>query len=150
MEYSPSEHGELFVTRAGQLSADTAQSAGATRLSGVDDRIPGVSRIWMGQVSNEPGYASVAHHHAECQTAGFVLKGQARISFGENYAEHIDLEEGDFVFVPPFFPHIESNRSAEHELVWLTARTPGNIVVNLDSTPLSEPAAAANQASREG
>lgn len=131
MDYSPAEHGELFVTRSGQLSSDTAQSAGATRLSGVSDHIPGVSRIWMGQVSNEPGYESVPHHHAECQTAGYVLKGKARISFGENYSEYIDMEEGDFVFVPPYFPHIESNRSNDSELVWLTARTPGNIVVNL-------------------
>jgi hypothetical protein len=36
------------------------------------------------------------------------------------------------VFVPPFFPHIESNRSDTEELVWLTARTPDNIVVNLE------------------
>ena len=126
------KHGELDIVRAAELSEHTGQSAGALRVSGVSDEMTGATKIWMGQVSNEPGYASVAHHHGEAQTAGFVLKGKARISFGENYSEHVDMDEGDFVFVPPFFPHIEANRSDEEELIWLTARTPGNIVVNLE------------------
>jgi uncharacterized RmlC-like cupin family protein len=41
------------------------------------------------------------------------------------------MEEGDFVFVPPFMPHVEVNLSTKDDLVWLTTRTPENIVVNL-------------------
>ena len=41
------------------------------------------------------------------------------------------MEEGDFVFVPPFMPHVEVNLSTTNHLVWLTTRTPENIVVNL-------------------
>jgi len=44
----------------------------------------------------------------------------------------MDFEEGDFVFVPPYVPHIEGNRGDEEPLEWVTARTPDNIVVNLD------------------
>jgi uncharacterized RmlC-like cupin family protein len=128
----PERHGELDVVRAHELSDATGQSAGALRQSGVDGTLTAATRIWMGRVSNEPGYASVAHHHGEAQTAGFVLKGRARISFGEGYRQHVDMDVGDVVFVPPFFPHIESNRSDTEELVWLTARTPDNIVVNLE------------------
>jgi autotransporter-associated beta strand protein len=128
----PEKHGELDVVRADELSDATGQSAGALRLSGVDGTLTGATSIWMGKVSNEPGYQSVAHHHGEAQTAGYCLKGRARIYYGEGYAEYVDLDEGDFVFVPPFFPHIEANRSHADELVWLTARTPGNIVVNLE------------------
>ena len=29
-------------------------------------------------------------------------------------------------------PHVEANMSTTDELVWLTARTPDNIVINLD------------------
>ena len=29
-------------------------------------------------------------------------------------------------------PHVEANMSVTEELVWLTTRTPDNIVVNLD------------------
>ena len=60
-----------------------------------------------------------------------MLKGKARIYFGENWKEYLDMEEGDFIFVPPNWPHIEVNMSTTEELVWLTTRTPDNIVVNL-------------------
>lgn len=128
----PEKHGELEVVRAGELSDATGQSAGALRLSGVDGKLTAATSIWMGRVSNEPGYQSVPHHHGEAQTAGLCLKGEARIYFGEGYAEYVDMDEGDFVYVPPFFPHIEANRSQENELHWVTARTPDNIVVNLE------------------
>ena len=125
-------HGELEVVRAGELSQSTGQSTGALRVSGVDRNLTSASQIWMGKVSNEPGYRSVAHHHGDAQTAGYVLEGEARIYYGPSYQQYVDMNEGDFVFVPPNFPHIEANRSAERRLVWLTARTPDNIVVNLD------------------
>jgi len=130
-QHDPAQHGTFKVVRASELSANTGQSAGALRQSGVDDKLTDATKIWMGRVSNDPGYASVPHHHGEAQTAGFVLKGRARISYGENFEQHVDMDEGDFIFVPPYWPHIEANRSDEEELVWLTARTPGNIVVNL-------------------
>ena len=41
------------------------------------------------------------------------------------------MAEGDFVFVPPHMPHVEANMSTTDELVWVTCRTPDNIVVNL-------------------
>ena len=41
------------------------------------------------------------------------------------------LSEGDFMFVPPFIPHLEVNMSTTEELWWLACRTPENIVVNL-------------------
>jgi uncharacterized RmlC-like cupin family protein len=126
------KHGELEVVRAGEMSEATGQSGGALRMSGVDDKLTAATKIWMGKVSNEPGYQSVAHHHGEAQTGGYCLKGEGRIYYGENYGQYVDLDEGDFVYVPPFFPHIEANRSTENELVWVTARTPGNIVVNLE------------------
>ncbi|KZM69948.1 cupin domain-containing protein [Nocardia terpenica] len=119
------------VTRAGEEYGDTAQSGGAVRVSGVSPQHTPATRIWYGKVSNEPGYRSLPHHHGEAETGGYVLKGIARIYFGENYREYLDMAEGDFVFVPPYLPHVEVNMSTTEELVWLTCRTPDNIVVNL-------------------
>jgi uncharacterized RmlC-like cupin family protein len=42
------------------------------------------------------------------------------------------------VFVPPYMPHVEANMSTTEELVWLTCRTPDNIVVNLEEIPDSQ------------
>lgn len=125
----------LRVVRGSQVTTDTAQSAGALRVAGIGAVNTPATRIWLGKLSNEPGHHSVAHHHGDAETAAYVLKGSARIYYGPDYGEYVDLEEGDFLFVPPNFPHIESNRSDTDELVWLTARTPDNIVVNLEEQP---------------
>lgn len=119
------------VTRAGAEHTGTGQSGGAVRVSGVSPQHTPATKIWFGRVSNEPGYRSFPHHHGEAETGGYVLKGHGRIYYGDDYAEFIDMTEGDFVFVPPFMPHVEVNMSTTEELVWLTTRTPDNIVVNL-------------------
>ncbi|MFJ9370998.1 cupin domain-containing protein [Nocardia sp. NPDC101769] len=120
-----------LVTRAGAEYVHTAQSGGAARVSGVSPQHTPATKIWYGKVTNEPGYRSLPHHHGEAETGGYVLTGVARIYYGENYQEYVDMAEGDFVFVPPFMPHVEVNMSTTEKLVWLTCRTPDNIVVNL-------------------
>jgi uncharacterized RmlC-like cupin family protein len=120
------------VTRHGQEYTGTGQSGGALRISGVSPQHTPATRIWFGQVSNEPGFRSLPHHHGEAETGGYVLRGSARIYHGPGYGSWTDMTAGDFVFVPPFMPHVEVNMSTTEELVWLTCRTPDNIVVNLD------------------
>jgi uncharacterized RmlC-like cupin family protein len=119
------------VTRAGAEPGTTGQSDGATRISGVSIQHTPAKRMWFGKVSNEAGYRSVPHHHGEAETGGYVLSGRARIYFGPRFADYLDLEEGDWVFVPPFLPHVECNLDRNNPLTWMTARTPENIVVNL-------------------
>ncbi|MEU1344709.1 cupin domain-containing protein [Streptomyces sp. NPDC005827] len=119
------------VTRAGLEDVNTADSGGAVRVSGVSAQHTPARRLWYGKVSNEPGYRSVTHHHGEAETGGYVLSGRARIYFGEKFEDYVDMAEGDWVFVPPFMPHVECNLSRTKPLVWMTTRTPENIVVNL-------------------
>ena len=119
------------VTRAGEEAENTSQSGGAHRVSGVSIQHTPATKIWFGKVSNDPGFRSLPHHHGEAETGGYVLTGVARIYFGENFSQWLDMTEGDFVFVPPFMPHVEANMSTTEKLVWLTTRTPDNIVVNL-------------------
>ncbi len=120
-----------FVTRAGQEPDLTGQSEGATRVSGVSIQHTPATRLWFGQVRNLAGYRSVPHHHGEAETGGFVLSGRARIYFGERFEDYLDMSEGDWVFVPPFMPHVECNLDRNNPLTWMTARTPENIVVTL-------------------
>ena len=128
----------IKVVRAVELNDATAQTAGALRRAGVSRENTDADRIWLGKVHTPAGYASEAHHHGNAETAGYVLKGRAYLLFGEGYRERLDLEEGDFVFVPPHTPHIEGNASARDELIWMTARSPDNIVVNLGAVDLGE------------
>lgn len=126
---------EPVVTRKDHEDTRTGQSAGAVRVSGVSPQHTPATKLWFGRVSNDPGFRSPPHHHGEAETGGYVLKGSARIFYGEGYTKFVDMSAGDFVFIPPFMPHVEANMSLGDELVWLTTRTPDNIVVNLDDVP---------------
>jgi uncharacterized RmlC-like cupin family protein len=119
------------IIEKGKEFRETGQSGGAVRISGVGHHHTPATRIWFGKVYNEPGHRSLPHHHGEAETGGYVLKGHCRIYFGEDYSEYADMNEGDFVFVPPHMPHVEANLSTTEDLVFLTTRTPDNIVVNL-------------------
>lgn len=120
------------VNRASELQAAPGQALNARRISGVSKENSAADRLWFGKVHTGPGEVSDPHHHGEAQTGGYVFKGRGFIRYGEGYSQIVYLEEGDFVFVPPFMPHIEGNASRTEELVWMTTRTPDNIVVNLE------------------
>lgn len=107
---------------------------------GVVPQHTSATRLWFGKASNAPGFRSLPHHHGEAETGAYLLSGNARIYFGENYQEFVELSAGDFMFVPPFPPRLEANMSTTEELWWLACRTPDNIVINLpdvDDTQLA-------------
>lgn len=130
---------DLFkVNRAAELAEAPGQTLNARRISGVSKENSPADALWFGQVHTGPGEISDPHHHGEAQTGGFILKGRGFIRFGEGYEQIVYMEEGDFVFVPPFMPHIEGNASRTEELIWMTTRTPDNIVVNLEDQDIAD------------
>ena len=120
-----------IVTRQGSEDGATGQSGGAVRITGVGPQNTPAKRIWFGKASNEPGFRSLPHHHGEAESGVYLLSGRARIYFGADYQEFVEMNAGDFAFVPPHMPHLEANMSTTEELWWLACRTPENIVVNL-------------------
>ncbi|WP_027057556.1 cupin domain-containing protein [Mesorhizobium loti] len=120
-----------IVTRKGQESSKTSQSGGMALVTGVGPQHTSATKLWFGKASNAPGFRSLPHHHGEAETGAYLLSGNARIYFGDNYQEFVELSAGDFMFVPPFLPHLEANMSTTEELWWLACRTPENIVINL-------------------
>lgn len=124
----------VVVVRQADLTAETAQTVGLPRLDGVSPERTGSAGLWMGRVTGPPGMDSGPHHHGEAETGGYVLQGNALVYFGDNYAEHVELHPGDFIYVPAYVPHIERNLSTTEPVEFVTCRFPGNIVVNLDPT----------------
>jgi uncharacterized RmlC-like cupin family protein len=69
------------------------------------------------------------HHHGECETSIYILKGQARFYSGDGLHEVTDANEGDFIYVPAHEVHVEANASDTDELVVLLSRNcPGSVV----------------------
>lgn len=126
---------EVIAIPAEDLSDDTAQTTGLPRTSGVSAETCGAKNLWFGQPTGPPGMDSDPHHHGEAETGGYILSGHCRIYYGADYDKTVDLGPGDFVYVPPYLPHVERNLSDTEPVEFLTTRTPGNIVINLDDDP---------------
>lgn len=118
---------EVLVVRASDLDDSTEQTKNMPRRTGIQS-----AHIWIGRVTGEPSSDSGAHHHGEAETGGLIISGRTQILFGENYKEYQEYTAGDFIHVPPLLPHIERNMSSTEPVEFLTARNPGNIVVNLE------------------
>ena len=126
------------VNRANDLEQAPGQTANAIRISGVSKENSAAEKLWYGKVHTGPGEISDPHHHGEAETGGYIFKGRGFIRYGERYEKIVYMGEGDFVFVPPYMPHIEGNASNTEELIWLTNRTPDNIVVNLENQEIAD------------
>ena len=119
------------VIKKGSESQDTGQSGGLALITGVGSKNTPASKIWIGIGSNKPGGRSKPHHHADAETACYVLSGTMRMYYGENFSSYLDMSQGDYFFVPAHMPHIEANMSLTEDMVCVVSRSPGDIVVNL-------------------
>jgi uncharacterized RmlC-like cupin family protein len=90
------------VFRAGDL-VPADPTAGMTRSRAFE-----VPTLWAGRVETLPGAVSGWHHHDRNETSLYVVSGVLRLEF-EGYDGYLDAEAGDFVHVPPFTVHRESN-----------------------------------------
>ena len=102
------------------------------REAAISRGIVGAERIWVGYVELPPGMASAPHHHGECESAIYIISGQARFRTGEAFENGDVASPGDFVWVPPRVPHIEENVSKEEPVRMVVVRsTQETLVFNL-------------------
>ncbi|MFC8528829.1 cupin domain-containing protein [Nocardia sp. NPDC057227] len=128
------------VIRADQLDTDTPQTPGMNRAAAIDAARAGAQRIWAGTVVIHPDAKTGAHHHGELESVIYVLRGRARMRWGERLEFVAEAGPGDFIFVPPFVPHQEINASTDEPLECVLVRSGGAaVVVNLDIEPVEKP-----------
>ena len=106
------------------------------------DPTPGMDRrlafelpmLWAGQGETEPGMVSAWHHHDSNESSLYIVRGVLRFEF-EGHEGYLDAVAGDFVHVPAYTVHRESNPSDEPSLA-VIARVGGGIpTVNVDGPP---------------
>ena len=127
--YGATQRPQVFHST--QPIGTTAQTRGMERKPAIDSTTAGSNRIWMGHVTCEPNVLGPRHHHGEAETAAYVLSGNIRVYFGDDFKEYVDAGPGDYIFVPANIPHIEGNITDKPAEAILT-RSPDNIVVNLE------------------
>lgn len=103
------------------------------------DPTPGMDRtrafelpsLWSGRVETQPGAVSGWHHHDLNETSIYVVSGVLRLEC-EGQEGYVDAEAGDFVHVPAYTVHRESNPT-DAVSVAVLARVGGGIpTVNVD------------------
>ena len=87
-----------------------------------------------------PNAKTGAHHHGHLESVNYVLKGRARMRWGEQLEFVAEAGPGDFIFVPPYVPHQEINASTDETLECVLVRSDNEaVVVNLDIEPVERP-----------
>jgi uncharacterized RmlC-like cupin family protein len=70
----------------------------------------------------------------------YVVKGKARMRWGEKLEYTAEAGPGDFIWVPPFVPHQEINARENETLECVLLRSGQEpVVVNLDIEPVEKP-----------
>src|SRR5437763_573020 len=134
------QHG-VRIVKAGQLDTNTPQTPGMTRAAAINRARAGAEKLWAGTAIIHPNAKTGAHHHGELVSVIYVVKGRARMRWGEHLEFVAEADPGDFIFVPPFVPHQEINASVLEELECVVVRSGQEpIVVNLDIAPVEPPA----------
>lgn len=126
--------------RAGELDGNTPQTPGMNRAAAITHARAGASKLWAGTVSIHPNAKTGAHHHGELESIIYVVKGSARMRWGDRLEFTAEAGEGDFIYVPPYVPHQEINASIHEPLECVVVRSGQEpIVINLDIPTVESP-----------
>jgi len=132
-------HGVKVIPRD-SLDANTAQTPGMNRAAAINYARVGAQKIWAGTVSIFANAKTGAHHHGALESVIYVLRGRARMRWGDRLEYVAEAGPGDFIYVPPYVPHQEINASSDEMLECVLVRSDNEaVVVNLDIEPVEEP-----------
>jgi len=144
MDLEPKDwkHNGVKIVRAGELDSNTPQTPGMTRAAAITHAGTGASQLWAGTVVVQPDAKTGPHHHGELETVLYIVKGRARMRWGERLEFTDEAGPGDFIFVPPWVPHQEINARNDEPCEAVVVRSGQDpIVVNL-AMESPEPASA--------
>jgi uncharacterized RmlC-like cupin family protein len=137
---APWKHDGVRVIPAGSLDTNTAQTPGMDRRAAINFARVGAQKLWAGTVTIHANAKTGAHHHGPLESVIYVVKGKARMRWGDKLEFVAEAGPGDFIYVPPFVPHQEINASRDETLECVLVRSDGEaVVVNLDIEPVEKP-----------
>ena len=92
------------------------------------------------RLRSHPNAKTGAHHHGALESVIYVVRGKARMRWGDQLEYVAEAGPGDFIYVPPYVPHQEINASRDEPLECVLVRSDQEpVVVNLDILAVEEP-----------
>src|SRR6267154_3217075 len=139
-EHHDWKHNGVRVIPGNSLDPNTAQTPGMDRKAAINFARVGAQRLWAGTVHIHPDAKTGAHHHGPLESVIYVVKGRARMRWGDALEYTAEAGPGDFIYVPPYVPHQEINASRDEVLECVLVRSGQEpVVVNLDIAPVEPP-----------
>ncbi len=134
------KHDGVRVIPGDQLDPNVPSTAGMDRKAAINFARAGAQKLWAGTVTIKPDAKTGAHHHGHLESIIYVVKGKARMRWGEHLQFMAEANPGDFIFIPPYVPHQEINASPDQVLECVLVRSDGQAVaINLDIEPVRAP-----------
>src|SRR5947207_7217232 len=134
------KHDGVRVIPGRQLDPNVPSTPGMDRKAAINFARAGAQKLWAGTVAISPNAKTGAHHHGALESVIYVVRGRARMRWGERLEFTAEAGPGDFIFVPPYVPHQEINASPNEPLECVLVRSANAaVVVNLDIEPVEKP-----------
>lgn len=134
------KHDGVRVIPADHLDPNVPSTAGMDRKAAINFARVGAQKLWAGTVTIKPDAKTGAHHHGHLESIIYVVKGKARMRWGDALQFTAEANPGDFIFIPPYVPHQEINASPDEALECVLVRSDGQAVaINLDIAPAEKP-----------
>ena len=128
------------VVKSTELDINTAQTPGMNRAAAITNARTGAEKLWAGTVVIHPKAKTGAHHHGAVESVIYVVKGRARMRWGDQLQFMAEAGPGDFIYVPPYVPHQEINARSDEPLECVVVRSGQEaVVVNLDIATVEPP-----------
>ncbi len=132
-------HG-VRIVHSGELDMNTPQTEGMSRAAAITHARTGASKLWAGTVMIRPNAKTGAHHHGALESVIYVVRGRARMRWGDRLEFVAEAGPGDFIYVPPYVPHQEINAAPDEPLECVLVRSGQDaVVVNLDIPVVEKP-----------
>src|SRR3979490_578530 len=132
--------GGVRVIPGNHLDPNLPSTPGMDRKAAINFARVGAQKLWAGTVTIKPDAKTGAHHHGHLESIIYVVKGKARMRWGEQLEFMAEANPGDFIFIPPYRLNQESNASRDEVLECVLVRTDGRAVaINLDIEPVEKP-----------
>ena len=134
------KHDGVRVIAGNQLDGNVPSTPGMDRKAAINFARVGAQKLWAGTVTIHANAKTGAHHHGHLESVIYVVKGRARMRWGDHLEFTAEAGPGDFIYVPPYVPHQEINASPTETLECVLCRSDGQAVaVNLDIEPVERP-----------
>src|SRR5215831_13941562 len=85
------------IVRHGEFDPNTPQTPGMHREAAVSRASAGAEKIWAGTVTIEPGAQTGPNHHGDLESVIYVLRGRARMRWGDALEFASEAGQGDFI-----------------------------------------------------